>query len=210
MKKLILIGFLIVANCLLESCGSNITSCYNVEISTIQNFTLDGYIELVPGDTTAVNDYAILLNAESTSATCMRHFSVGGSLLAEQPILVLMDKVANISIKSNSALGATYPAASELKDLFIPLNIQSDCQSDTLNNSNCVIDYFSSYPNYSLEDVFNELISQDIFWGNEEAGNLFSLRINEVITRNPHEFTIKFDFESGASTLLKTAPVILN
>jgi len=210
MKKLALLSSLILINCLLDSCSSNSNAtCFNLDIIDVKNFTLDSFVVLNTGDTTAVNDYAIQLDAESMSETCFIDYSFGGSLLAEQPIIRFTNKVTNISIKSNADLSATYPAESELKDLFIPISITLNCLNNASDTSTCVMDYFD-YDFVTLEETVNEVISQNIFFGDENDKNLFSLNIEETIISNNHEFTIQFDFENGASTELKTEQVVLN
>ena len=49
MKRIIVLTFLIVANCLLESCLKEINTCYTLEVLDAKNFTLDSYTN--PGDT---------------------------------------------------------------------------------------------------------------------------------------------------------------
>ena len=114
MKKLLLFGLLMFLNCILDACTSDAT-CYDIEISDTRNFTLDGFSLLNAGDTSAVSDYAILLEATAPSNMCRAPLSFGGSLQAEQPVFILNDEVVNISIKSNADLSSNFTAASELK-----------------------------------------------------------------------------------------------
>ena len=209
MRKIGLLSILIIFNCLLDSCSSNNVTCFNVQVASVENFTLDTNTESSPNDTIAANDYAILLNAESITETCMVNYSFGGSVLADEPVYILVDKLSNISIKSNADLNADYPAQSELKNLFTPISVDLDCLNNPNNSSNCTIDYFNESGSNSLVEAINRAMSQSLLFKEETDRNLLSFNSNASITSNAHEITVKITFESGAGIELKTEQIVL-
>lgn len=210
MRKIVLISLLIFINAFLDACSSLSETCYSLEVSAIKNFTLDTYTALNANDTSAVNDYAILLEAATMSEICLRNHSFGGSLLAEQPIYTLKNEVSNISIKSNADISANYPAGSELKNLFVPLQIQLACIDKAGNDTVCVTDYLSDLGYDSLEETMNRAISQNVLFESERTEDVFALRSNEIISNNKHEFIIQLNYKDGSLVELKTEPIVLN
>ena len=207
MKKALLIVLLILASSLLESCSPDDEACFQLELSKIRNISQDNYLELLSGDTIAPDNYAILLEGSSMSETCMRNYSFGGSIMADV-FYTLIDKVTNISITSNSDLSENYPKGSELKSLFVPIEIAAHCVDNPDASSDCVYDYFSySYIN-TLEQGFNEEMA--VGYVVRTAGlRLFALKTNEPIIKSSREFSVQFDFQSGKSVVLETEQIVL-
>ncbi len=210
MKKLALLTAFILANCLLESCLSNIETCYSLDIKAVKNFDLISNQELTAEETVAADEYAVLLDGTTMNQTCMANYSFGGALLAEDPVYTLIDEVSNISITSTADLTAVHPAGSELKELFIPLSLYRSCLENATDPAECRVDYFADESYDSLEDALNGLMSESIFFGGEDDVQLFALSAAEPIAGNTHQFTIQFDFRSGTTIELETEPIVLN
>jgi hypothetical protein len=212
MRKILLLGLLIIGNCILESCCNNDDECFELELSEIKNFSLNGNYELIETDTIEANNYALLIESKTIDKTCFNDFSIGGSLYAfdcDEPFYILKDEVKNISIISNSDLSLNYIAGSELKDLFIPFELNADCLGKNNNNIDCLRDYSTIEWISSLEDAFNDLIATNFYLNEKEKRdikllNLFSLKTDEIVIENNHQLTVIFEFESGKIVELKT------
>jgi hypothetical protein len=212
MRKILLLGLLIIGNCILESCCKNDDECFELELSESKNFSLNGNYELIQTDTIEANNFALLIESKTIDKTCFIDFSTGGSLYAfdcDEPLYILKDEVTNISIISNSDLSLNYIAGSELKDLFIPFELNADCLGENNNNYDCLRDYSTFEGISSLEDAFNDLMATNFYLNEKEKReikllNLFSLKTEEIVIENNHQLTIIFDFESGKTVELKT------
>jgi hypothetical protein len=217
MKKVFLLSFLIFGNCILESCCDSDDECFELASTTIKNFSLNGNYELIKSDTVEASNFAILIESKTIEKTCFINFSIGGSLYAtncDEPLYFLVDKVVNISIKSNSDLNSNFLAGSELKELFTSAELKKDCLGKIDNTYNCLRDYSLFEGINSLEDAFNKLMAINFYLEDKEKRNiellnLFSMKTVENITENSHQLTIKFDFESGNMVELKTDEVII-
>ena len=142
----------------------------------------------------------------------MSNLNFGGSLLAEYPVYTLTDEVIFISITSNADLSASYPAGTELKELFAPVVINRACIESPSNNTSCITDFYADSSYNSLEEALNEAMSQRIFFdqGEGQDFHLFTLSTSEEVTNNSHEIKVQFDFQSGNTIELVTSQIILN
>lgn len=201
----------------MESCCKNEDECFELDLAEIKNFSLNGNFELTSLDTVEANNYAVLIESKTIDRTCFLDFSIGGSLYAfdcDEPLYFLKDEVTNISIKSNSDLSLNYTAGSELKDLFIPLELNADCLGETDTSYQCLRDYSIFEGINSIEDAFNDLMATNFYLEEKdkrsiELLNMFSMQTEEIIIENIHEITIKFDFRSGNTVELTTDAIII-
>jgi hypothetical protein len=215
MRNVFLLCLLLLGNCILESCCSNEDQCFELALTAIKNFSLNGNSELTTLDTVNAKDYAILMEAETIDKICFNHFSFGANLYAtscDDPLYILKDEVIHLSITSNARLSVNYAAGSELKELFIPVELNSNCLGESDNSYNCLRDYSFFEGIDSLEDAFNEIMAMNLYIkGKEnlefELMNLFALNTEEIITENTHQFTINFEFESGKIVELVSSEV---
>jgi len=214
MKKTLLLSIFIIGNCLLESCCKIEDECFDLELSQIKNFNLNGNAEITQLDSLDANDYAILLEANTVDKTCFFDFSFGASLNAincDESLLILQNKVTNLSIKSNSDISSNFLAGSELKELFKPIELKKSCLGEFNNSSDCLRDYSTFQDINSLEDAINRLMSINFYLDNPdlELLNLLSMNTTESVIQNTHQFTIVFDFENENSIELKTHEIII-
>jgi hypothetical protein len=208
MRKLLIILLLLLGNSLLDSCATDDFFDFTLDLTKAGNFSMATYSSVDPGLSLAANDYAILVEGNSTILLSQANPSFGGRLLAEAAY-ELEDKVTNISITSNANLNDNYPAGSELKAVFAPLEIASHCVGNPGASNDCVYDYLSYSSINSIEQAFNlEMAVGFVERGGEAGGaRIFALRTNEAIFSQSHVFTIRFDFQSGKSTELITEAV---
>lgn len=217
MRKILLLSLLIFGNCILESCCKNDDECFELDLAEIKNFSLNGNYELTNLDTVEANNYAVLIESKTMDRTCFLDFSIGGSLYAfdcDEPLYFLKDEVTNISIKSNSDLSLNYTAGSELKDLFIPSELNSDCLGETDTSYQCLRDYSIFEGINSIEDAFNDLMAINFHLEEKddrgvELLNIFSMQTDETIIANRHQIEIKIDFESGNTVELTADEIII-
>ncbi|MCA6073819.1 hypothetical protein [Fulvivirga sedimenti] len=210
MKKIILISFFIFANSLLESCiQKEGTLCYQLDFSSIRNYSLSNNSTVGSGETVTANEYALLLDTNSSGKYCLQKTNFGGNLRADLAYS-LTDKIKTISIRSSTDLNSTYPAGSELKDLFIPISVAPGCQ-DALD---CSYNYYNESLIQTLEEALNGVMGENIFLDSrsesESSLYLFALRTNEVITPNQHQITVQIEFQSGQSSEFTTGEILLN
>jgi hypothetical protein len=212
MKRMMLIVILIILNSLADSCAPDDGFCYQLELSSVKNFSVAGNRELVAGDTITANDFAILLDGSGMGEYCLRDYSFGGSLMADL-YYESTDKLIDISIGSIADLGKSYPAGSELKTLFFPVSASPDCLENNLGNSACVYDYMEESSISTLEEALNGQMGENILIDSDaEVKNylhLFLLKTTENISLNSHVFTLKFEFESGKVIEFSTEKIIL-
>ena len=205
MKKIILFSLLVVFNSLLDSCATDDTFYFNVDLTAAGNFSMETYSNLNPGNGIAADEYAIVLEGNGSILTSQLRRSFGSELMADAAY-ALKDKVTNISITSNANLNDNYPAGSELKNLFAPLEIASHCMGNPGASNDCLYDYSSMG---SLEQAFNEPMAVGFIERGGESGGVrvFALRTDEIIESRSHVFTVRFEFKGGKSTELITESV---
>ncbi len=210
MKKIILIAFFVLANSLLESCiQKEDTLCYQLDFSSIRNYSLNNNSTVGSGETVTANEYALLLDTNSSGNYCLQKTNFGGNLRADLAYS-LTDKIKTVSIRSNADLNSTYPAGSELKNLFIPISVAPGC----LDASDCAYNYYNESFIQTLEEALNGVMGENIFLDSrsesESSLYLFALKTNEVITPNQHQITVQIEFQSGKSSEFITEQIALN
>lgn len=206
---------------MLDACCYTEEYCFVIDSVQIRNFSMDEYNYLDSLKEIEANNYAIALNAQTLDAICWAKMSFGGNLLAyscEEEYYRLKSKVVNISIKSNQNLNSNYPAGSELKALFRPIDTTRECLSNNPNHdkTGCLNDLFKLGKSDSLEYSFNEFMALNNYFNNFYAGtatynsiNLFSLHIDENVEVNKHKIAMKFEFEDGQILEAVTDEVII-
>jgi len=217
MKKILILSILIIGNCIMESCCSNDDECFELELSGIKNFNLNGNFELASPDTIDANNFAILIESETIDRTCLRNFNFGSNLYAlkcDGPLYFLKDNAVNISIKSDSDLSINFVAGSELKELFIPIELNGECLGEFNSSYDCLRDYSKFERINSIEDAFNELMAINFYLSKKggrsiELLNLFSLQTNELIIEGNHNIILNVEFESGKSIELTAKEIYL-
>lgn len=218
MKKIFLLSFFFVGQCLLESCCNVEPICFEMELTGVSNFSFTQGENLTLLDTIPANDYAIRLESVTGELICMSSFTSGNNLNAwscDDDLTVLQNRIENVSITSNADLNDNFPAGVELKPLFIAVGLNVACIERAIEGENCIWDYSPYIGGESIEAVINNYLSVNFFAEQTfEAGaeffNLLWLNTEEAVTAGQHEFTVRFIFENGDLVELMTNPIVIN
>ena len=207
MKKIFFLSLLIIGNSLLDACSPDDIVDFKVDLTASDNFSLASYSNITEGSTIAAVNYAIQVRGNRLQQAHRQKHDFGAQLMADIAFN-LVDPVTKISITSNAALSQNFPAGSELKELFAPLEIAPQCIEKPDASNDCEYNYLIySYIN-SLEEAFNKEMAVG-YLERPGGARLFALRPIEAIVSNTHVFTLRFEFQSGKSVELSPETVSL-
>ena len=217
MRKLFLLFAFLMANVVLESCCNEPDECFDIELTGLSSYDVNQNLLLQARDTVKARQYGIQVQANGIERSCAAMMGWGAGLYAincDGPYIIMQDEVTNISITSSGDLGANYLAGSELKSLFIPIDIDTLCLTQVDNSSECIRDYSQVYTDQTIEQIFNYEFAVDIYYSiaenfNPSAINLLALQINEPFEASSHQFTLTFTFESGQTNTFTTEEIFL-
>lgn len=214
MKKYWIIVALIFVNCLFDSCGILGPSpiCFDVGFTGVDNFSYSNFQRLEAGDTTAVNQFVILLEGTNNMSTCAVGFSTGASLMAESPVYILLNNIVDLSIKSNAALNNDLPSGAELRDWFELVGIDKGCSLNQQAAIDCIDNFSDGWPDDDLKWVINDLATYGgLFDEDLSSTHLYGLdlTLDLVGEETSHVFTLRFEFENGVIQEFNSPPVLL-
>ena len=211
MKKLLLLATLFFANCLFDSCSSD-DVCVRIDIAEIRNYDLQNLSFASPGDTLDVQDLALLLEGETTSRVCLMPMSFGGSLMAEEPVYILENKITSLSIKSNATISAGLPAGTELIDYFELIEIDLDCIMEGDPTLSCIQSLSEESSIYTLIEILNlSLPYSKLLDSSNPSGDILGFRPKLFSVEEPltHQFDIQIAFSDGNQLEFLTEEVFL-
>ena len=214
MRRIWIIVALIFVNCLFESCGIGGPSprCFELGFTGIDTFSYSNFQRLESGDTTAVNQFVILLEGTNARSTCTAGFPTGASLMAESPVYILLNDIVDLSIKSTAALNNELPAGAELRDWFELVGINEACNLNQTAGIDCIENLSDGWPDGDLKLIINETATYGVLFDEDlPSTHLYGLdlTLDFVSEENIHVFTLRFEFKDGIVQEFNSPPVLL-
>ena len=213
MKRIWILFFLLFINCLFESCGGGSSArCFELEFDNVDNYSYSDFQRMDNGDTTAISDYAILLEGSKEISICKRGFSSGASLMAEQPVFILPNNIVELSISSSAALSNDLLAGAELSGLFELVLINEACNTGQSADLSCIENYSDGWPDDELMHVINESATYGGLFDDSFPSTLLyalDLNLDNLEEELSHVFTIRFEFKDGHVLEFTTPEVVL-